>query len=449
MKKFISISVSILLIILTFAGCKKTTTVATSSQTTSLPKGVSASAVNKAAALKLITFSQGGAKAVQQIAQSFHKKYPNWTLDVTVLPNVDTYNTVMTAKFSSGDVPDIMQYQYGSNTSLYAQGGHVLDLTNTDLLSKCKSGTDTFSKYNDKVYSIPIDMTVSGLFENMDVAKKYGVTTQPKDFSEFISTCKQFANKGLKSPIILAAKDGSALNAFVFNYIYLNMNKPDPNFYAEMLKGTNHWNGSAFHSMLNDYAQMKPYCNSDALGTDTTSAYQKFDSNEGAFYIGNTADIAHFRQGNPNININMYPGPWQKEESGLLANTDVDTVMSISSTTKYPDAAIAFLDYFTTVDEANIYAAAAGDISAVKNTKAQLDKALDTVMPYINAGKTIGYYSRQWIPGIKDIMKSGIQQWYAGQDIDTVLNHIESEHQRLMQANPTYVQNYLAANPIK
>jgi raffinose/stachyose/melibiose transport system substrate-binding protein len=412
-----------------------------------LALGSSKKASGAPAVLKLITSAAQGAEGHNAIANLYHKKYPNCSVEITVMPSVEAFNTAMSAKLAAGDIPDIIQYQSGSLTNLYAAGGNLMDLTNTKFIKRAKPGTDTFCTYKDKIYALPVDLSVNGVLFNLDVAKKYGVSSKPpKNINEFLTICQRFAAKGLKEPIVMAAKNGSAITSFNFQYIYQNIYAKNPKFYVNVLKGEKHWNGSEFHGLYNTFAKFKPFINKDALGMDTAGAFQKFDTNNAAFLIGGSPDITNVRRGNPNMNLALIPPPWVANTKDLLAVSDVDTVIAISSKTKYPNEAKAFLDLFTTVGCANLYAKSARSISAIKGTAAQFDKCLSNQLSMLDAGKRIGFFSRQWIPGIKEIMKTSTQEWFGGQNIDTVLNHLEEEHQRLMKANPDYVKNFIQEN---
>ena len=40
-------------------------------------------------------------------------------------------------------------------------------------------------------------------------------------------------------------------------------------------------------------------------------------------------------------------------------------------------------------------------------------------------------------------MKTAQQNWFAGADAQTVCDEIQAQHQRLVEANPEWVQNFL------
>jgi hypothetical protein len=70
------------------------------------------------------------------------------------------------------------------------------------------------------------------------------------------------------------------------------------------------------------------------------------------------------------------------------------------------------------------------------------DDALKPMLPWLNGNKKSPHADLVWIPGIKDIMKEVTQKWFLGEPIENVLNQWEEQHQRLMKANPAFVENF-------
>ena len=47
-----------------------------------------------------------------------------------------------------------------------------------------------------------------------------------------------------------------------------------------------------------------------------------------------------------------------------------------------------------------------------------------------------------WVPGIKDVMKEITQKWYMGNSTESVLAEWDSQHHRLLEANPDFIKNF-------
>jgi hypothetical protein len=57
----------------------------------------------------------------------------------------------------------------------------------------------------------------------------------------------------------------------------------------------------------------------------------------------------------------------------------------------------------------------------------------------------VGFSERDWIPGIRDVLKKNTQDWMSGAvSLDAALNNLQAEHQRLLDASPNYINDYKA-----
>jgi hypothetical protein len=55
----------------------------------------------------------------------------------------------------------------------------------------------------------------------------------------------------------------------------------------------------------------------------------------------------------------------------------------------------------------------------------------------------VGFSERDWIPGIRDVLKKNTQDWMSGAvSLDAALNNLQAEHQRLLDATPGFIKEY-------
>jgi raffinose/stachyose/melibiose transport system substrate-binding protein len=119
----------------------------------------------------------------------------------------------------------------------------------------------------------------------------------------------------------------------------------------------------------------KGYFNSDALATSFTDATNRFGKGESAFFITGTWALGDVTKSlGDKAGFMLFPAG----DSGKHAAVGGYSLpFSISSKTKYPDCAAAFIDYVTASDEAISAQIAAGRPSATKaGVNAQIDDPL-------------------------------------------------------------------------
>ena len=306
--------------------------------------------------LRLVTLQTEQVETLNKYVKDFETAMPGYTVEVTVVPGVAEFNAAMAAKLAAGDPPDIMIYQWSTQIQLFAKGGHLMDLSGKGFEDRLKVIKKKLNVYEGKTYAFPIQQSVFGVFFNQDVGKKYGVTEMPKTFSEFLAACETMKKNGLQTPVVIPAADGSGATAFNFGYLHQVVSGKNPDFYKETLEGTKHWNGPEFRALHEAYAKILKYSNEDLLGLDPEGARRRFAKGEAAFFLGGSWNIVNFRQLNPDLNFILAPTPWVEDVKDYTAISDYESAISISSKTKYPEAALKFLDVMFTVENGNLFA---------------------------------------------------------------------------------------------
>jgi ABC-type glycerol-3-phosphate transport system substrate-binding protein len=385
---------------------------------------------------------------MEAVMAEYQKINPNVKLETIIATDTTNKDTVLTAKIAANDLPDMICTQVKSNIGEYAKNGYIIALTDTGIQDKLIKGDQSLLWRGDDFYAVPIQVSTSGIFVNMDVLKAHNVTmeTMPQSLGDFVILCQKLQDAGVERPIAIGAKEESPVTAFVFQYIYQNVYGADPNWYANVLRGKTGWNGPEFSKTYEAYAKLKPFVNKDALGCDKNGAVKKFVLGEAAFYIDTSTNLTSFRKIDPDMDISFIAPPFADDPADMKAITSFDNAYCITSQAKDPELCKDFLMFMTTPEMAAVASKATSLMPTIKGTKVVLDPALTLMVEALSSGMdSVPMLSRQWIPGVKEIMKKETQNWFAGKDATTVCDSIEKEHQRLMKANPSFVSDFLAS----
>jgi raffinose/stachyose/melibiose transport system substrate-binding protein len=186
--------------------------------------------------------------------------------------------------------------------------------------------------------------------------------------------------------------------------------------------------------MYRIYGQIRGYVNPDAARIGETEAMRRFAEGEAAYYIGQSRDIAAIRRFKQTLDMVMVTPPWGRELQGISL-VGVDTVVSISADTQYPEEAKAFLREFTSVYGADIYSQAAGSISAVAGSSMWYDFCLGPRNELFRSGGLTQFMSREWLPGFEETFKRLNREWFTGRSADSLLEELESLHRRMIAVN--------------
>ena len=167
--------------------------------------------------------SGGEASALNVLKGTLEKQGVKWNDMPVAGGGGEAAMTAVRARVTSGNPPTAVQ-MLGFDTQDWAKQGVLADLN--DLAAK--GGWDKvvppqlqkFSKFNGKWISVPVNLhTTNWIWANKEVLAKAGVTTEPKDFDEFIAA----ADKVQKAGFIAIAHGGQPWqDATIFDSVVLS-----------------------------------------------------------------------------------------------------------------------------------------------------------------------------------------------------------------------------------
>jgi ABC-type glycerol-3-phosphate transport system substrate-binding protein len=433
---------TVLTVILIASGCSSSQdSTGSDAKSTDAAKGSSGSTVT----LRFMTNDASEATAYKTIISDFEKQNPNIKVEMTVVPGTDTFITALKAKFSANDAPDLYSFQVGARTQEFAAAGLLADLsTDPQLLQNIQKKDLSLVTYKGGIYAAPMNYQATGIYINQDVFSKYGVNP-PENFQQLVDVSKALRDKGLKYPIVMAGKDVGMVSQIDFQYLSTVILYNQPDYYQQILDNKLHFNSPLIKTMFDRYSQLKDFMSPDSLGLDADTAVKRFIKGEGAMMMDGTWRIQAIRQYAPDMKVILIPSTLQDPDKERVLNVGVSQGVSMTKSSKHPDEAKKFLEYLLTPQVGNVYATVGKFLSTIKGVNAVYDPMLQPLLPYLTgdkSDKTSPHADLTWIPGIKDVMKTVTQKWFLGDNLDSILNEWEAQHQRLMKENPDFVKNY-------
>ena len=425
-----------------------TTAAATTAAATTAEATTAAAPADGPITLRYATGQTEAMKVLNDIAVQINEIYPNVTMEITILPGgVAGYNAAMASKLAANDAPDIFTYQWGTQITAYARGGHLMDVTDIGVRELVKPFDVPSHVFKGREYAYPLVQSIWGLIYNTELAESMGVTGIPKTIDQFVSDMDTIREGGVQYPLIVPAKDGSGATGFIFCYFPQIVVSSNADYYYEVLTGDKTFNGPEWRGMFELYGKYLDYASPDSLGLDPDNAYTRFARGEGVYIQAGAAVINRIVDMNPDLDGKLlyipYPVYETEEQYATIANFDHAT--SIWSKTKYPEQAIELYKLFFTPENGAPYAASLNIVSAVRGTPdTSLDPSIVNMFPLLEEGKYTGFFARDWVPGLKEIMKTHVQEWMAGTvDVDGAMDGLDADHQRMLEANPDFIDDYM------
>ncbi len=123
----------------------------------------------------------------------FERQYP-W-IHVKYQPVAGNYETVLKTEYVAGDAADVVALNNGGQASPFIDAGDVLPLNRFLKAAHASSrqffsGTTSLFTYRGKLYAIPRDQDVLGLFYNKTLFAKAGIKSPPKNWAQLAADAK-------------------------------------------------------------------------------------------------------------------------------------------------------------------------------------------------------------------------------------------------------------------
>lgn len=285
---------------------------------------------------------------LKEVIAGFNEKYPNVEVEYEIKTADQYYNLLQTA-MQAGETPDLFWTNGTATTNMeaYVKQGRLMDLTDKVDFSLF-DGTNAMSLVgvDDKIYASPTaEVGGRAVFYNKDIFKELGIEV-PKKFSEFEAALEKI-NAADYLPISFSASDPWAilfqfepvLAATALDWLdeYLDTGKAEVNDPRVV---------AAYEKML-EWAD-KGYYGPGYTGVDESGALLAFSKGEAAMCIEGTWNIQTIQENNPELNFGAFQLPTEDGTRPFVGTSSVG--FSVSNDTQNADAALAFVNYFASLE---------------------------------------------------------------------------------------------------
>ncbi|WP_343246329.1 sugar ABC transporter substrate-binding protein [Diplocloster hominis] len=285
---------------------------------------------------------------LKAVIEGFNAKYPDVEVEYQIKTSDQYYNLLQTA-IQAGDAPDLFWTNGTATTNMqtYAKEGVLMDLTDlVDFSLYEGSSAMSICTIDGKVWSTPTaEVGGRACFYNKDIFKEVGIEV-PKTFSEFDSSLEKIAAAGYV-PIAFGASDPWEI-LFQFEPLLAAMHIDWLDEYQE--KGTVAVNDKrvveVFEKML-EWAD-KGYYGVGYTGIDGSGALLALSTGKAAMCIDGTWNVQTIQENNPDLNLGAFQVPCEDGTRPFVGTNS--NGFSINAKTENPDAAVAFANYFASLE---------------------------------------------------------------------------------------------------
>lgn len=310
--------------------------------------------------------SPGPSAAMDALNKAFSEKYPNVTIKRTA-KNFDDYVTTIKLAASGPDAPDVFHGNEGYQVdAALVKAGLILPLDgyakaygwdtrfgSPQTLDVLRWSTDGATWTKGPLWGIPQKAEVLGAFYNKATLQKLGLAV-PTTFDEFEQSLATAKAKGVPG-IVVGGLDGWPLGHI---FMILQALFEDPTQIADWTFGVP---GSNFDtpgtqkaaSVLQDWAK-KGYFVKGYAGIGQDNAAARFAKGEGLYFLTGPWENGTFEPMGTNVGFFTMPGPTAGTASPTTGSPSLP--FHISSKSKNPDVAAAYMDFITSPQAADVVA---------------------------------------------------------------------------------------------
>jgi raffinose/stachyose/melibiose transport system substrate-binding protein len=326
----------------------------------------SASVTLKPTTLKVVGYEGNDQEPadIAQINSAFEAKYPGVKIDYKYVANAN-YPVYLNTRFAAGSAEDVVMTDE-TDLQNWATQGYLQDLGDQPWVSRLAAPVIPATQVNGKTYSFVQQNIPIGMFANLDLLSKAGITAVPRTFADLVADLKTLKAKGLGG-LQVPNKVGWGSEHLIQ---FIGINQMDTNkFDAGYIAGTDSYAKSWTQSL--DMAKSlvaDGFIDGKAMnGTDEFSTAQdEFAAGKYAFTVDGAWNLSKYKKDAKfKFTMNAFPGG--SDAAGLKAETYLGSGWAINAKTKNLDAAKAYVDWMTQKDQLTGYLTAESAFSTIKD----------------------------------------------------------------------------------
>ena len=335
----------------------------------------------------------------KEVIDRFNEDYEG-QYHCTIIPtDLEHYYDLLNARFDSPDLdddPDVFIVSPGPNLTYYVEPGITAPL---DEYLEADGWKETFASdavfaqqtYDGKIYAIPLNTAAACVFYNKEIFEEAGAEV-PTTYDELLEACAKIQDAGY-TPITISAGTAWCLSMLA-GYL---CDREGVDLEA-IASGEESWVNEKTIAAGEKLIELSQYFDPNAAAITNDQATAALYDEEAAILIQGSWAIGQMNGANPDFEEKCGVFQFPAIEGGndpnrIIAKSDS---LAMNVNTKYPEACIALMKYFTD-ETAQKYTAEVG--GKIPVTKVEYDAEVapaqlaDVMEIFGNATGTFGFYN--------------------------------------------------------
>jgi len=358
-----------------------------------------------------------------ELIEKFEKEHPDIDIEQNCVPSP---GVVLKSRLVKNDIPDILAIGGDSAYGEIARAGVLVDFSGDLILEKVHEAyvemIDKIAKTETK-NGVPYAANANTVLYNVKKFKDLGINA-PKTWDEFIAICEKIKASG-EVPLYLTFKTAWTIMV-PFNSIVANIQGDD--FIEKRLK-----NETSFAERYGEVAEkllaLLDYGHDDNFGVGYDDGNTSFANGKSFMLIQGIWAISSVKRANPDIEIGVFALPVRDKYEDNRLVSGVDTVLGISNSTKYPEAAKEFVQFLIKEENIQYYINQERLYSCVKGVY-QEDPDLIGIKEYFETGRITSFPDHYYPSGMG--VSNLAQEFLLKKDIDAFVEILDNEWDKVV-----------------
>lgn len=333
-------------------------------------------AVVEATQVNIVHYFSGdlGKEYMTKIIDGFNQANPQYKVVDNTTGHED-FKTQILVMLAGENPPDIFSYWAGARTQFVVDADRLMALDEWWSANKMDDAIPASLKplatYNGKIYAVPMNAHIVGLFYNPKAMEKAGVTELPETWDEMMAVCDKLVAAGI-SPFALGSKNQWPAQYW---FDYLISRTAGPEYRTKLMDGKAAYTDPEVAKALELWKGLidKGYFVKDANGYDWTDAADQVAKGEAAMTLMGTW-ITGYWDGNGLVagtDYDFFPFPVIDPAVPVVVHGSIDA-WTIPADTKNKEGAEALLSAFLDPKNQAEWAKGQGALAANKNTDSSI-----------------------------------------------------------------------------
>ncbi|BCP58008.1 sugar ABC transporter substrate-binding protein [Streptococcus parasuis] len=331
---------------------------------------------------------------LQEIITDFEKANPNISIKFSSVPDAET---ILKTRMANNEDPDIINvYPVAADFDAWAKDGRFLELGEDAGVGNLKEGAAEFYAVDNKIYSLPLNTNVYGIYYNKAKFKELGLEV-PKTTAEFEKSVATIKDKG-ETPFALSLADSWSLNGFHQLAWVSAAGGYDQaqDILVRSGKGSITADNPATQAVVKSFELLHDNGQSGFSGAKYADAVAAFADGKALMMPQGSWAAAVINQQNADLDYGIFAFPGEKEGDDVTIG-GADLALSISAKTEHPEEAKKFLAYMSSKEVMQKYYDVDGSPTSVEGVETEGKfPEIEGVAQYAFTDKQIAWLHKEW-----------------------------------------------------